>query len=46
MGLSTLAKEFLAADHIKQSSSKELSTQVADRVQKCKQTDAAAAVAI
>ncbi len=44
-GLSSQAKEFSAAARIMQSSSKELSTLVADRVLKCKQTDAAAAVA-
>ena len=43
---STLAKEFSAAARIMQSSSKELSTLVVDRVKKkCKQTDAAAAAA-
>ena len=41
-GLSTLAKELSAAARIMQSSSKELSTLVADRVLKCKQTDATA----
>ena len=41
-GLSTLVKELSAAARIMQSFSKELSTLVADRVQKCKQTDAAA----
>ena len=41
-GLSTLVKELSAATRIMQSSSKELSTLVADRVLKCKQTDAAA----
>ena len=45
LGLSTLAKEFSAAARIIQSSSKELSTLVADRIQKCKQTVAATAVA-
>ena len=40
-----LAKEFSAAARIMQSSSKELSTLVAGRVYKCKQTDAAAAAA-
>ena len=40
--ISTLVKELSAAARIMQSSSKELSTQVADRVLKCKQTDAAA----
>ena len=44
--MSTLAKEFSAAARIMQSSSKELSTLVADRVLKCKQTDAAAAAII
>ena len=40
-GLSTLVKQFSAAARIMQSSSKELSTLVADRVWKCKQTAAA-----
>ena len=40
--MSTLAKELLAAACIMQSSSKELSTLVADRVRKCKQMAAAA----
>ncbi len=44
-GVSTLAKEFLVAARIMQSSSKELGTLGADRVLKCKQTDPAAAVA-
>ena len=44
-GLSTLAKELSDIARIMQSSSKELSTLVADRVLKCKQTDATAAVA-
>ena len=44
-GLSIQAKEFSVAACIMQSSSKELSTLVADRVQKCKQMDAATAAA-
>ena len=42
MGLSTLAKELSAAARKMQSSSKELSTLLADRVLNCKQTDTAA----
>ena len=45
-GLSTLEKEFSAAARIMQSSSEEFSTLVADRVWKCKQTDAAAATTL
>ena len=45
MGVEPLVKEFSAAARTMQSFSKELSTLVADRVLKCKQTDAAAAVA-
>ena len=42
-GVNTLVKEFSAAARIMQSSSKELSTLVADRVKKCKQMAAAVA---
>ena len=45
VGLSTLSREFSAAARIMQSSLNELSTLVADRVEKFKQTDADAAVA-
>ena len=44
--MSTLAKELSAAARIMQSSSKELSTLVAERVLKCKRTDAAAVAII
>ena len=44
-GLSNLAKELSAAARIMQSSSIELNTLVAGSVEKCKQTDATAAVA-
>ena len=45
-GLSSLAKKLSTGACIMQSSSTELSTLVADRVLKYKQTDAAAAVAV